>query len=211
MELKLSKRSINKIKKREQIIDAAGKLFLEKGFENTSMDDVSKEAELTKRTLYQYFLSKEDLFFAVALKGSEIFISIREKAIEKGKNALDKIRLSNKAYYHFYMENPKMFRIMNYIPENRQNCELSPCYRQLGEFKDKMIKDYMDVVEEGKQDGSINPELDTKMAVYYGLFSSVGLLNMVSAINGSFFWDSEGINESEFLRFSMDLLADALK
>ncbi|MGE5633549.1 MAG: helix-turn-helix domain-containing protein [Caulobacteraceae bacterium] len=53
MEKNLSKREANKIKKKKTIIDAAKKLFLQKNFETTSMDDIAKEARLTKRTIYQ--------------------------------------------------------------------------------------------------------------------------------------------------------------
>jgi AcrR family transcriptional regulator len=57
-----SKRELNKAKKEALFINAAEKLFMKKGFENTSINEVAKEAGLTKRTLYQYFQSKEDLF-----------------------------------------------------------------------------------------------------------------------------------------------------
>lgn len=68
MEKNLSKREANKLRKREIIIDTAEKLFLQKDFDTTSMNDISKESHHTKRTIYQYFTSKEDLFYAVALK-----------------------------------------------------------------------------------------------------------------------------------------------
>jgi AcrR family transcriptional regulator len=211
MEKNSSKREANKLMKMERIIDTAEKLFLKNDFVNTSMDDISKEAGLTKRTIYQYFTSKEDLFYAVALKGARQFTFNLEEAFRNGRNALEKIHLSNKAYYQFYIDNPGMFRIMNYQPDNRLNCEASPNYCKLGIFKDKSIKYYMDIVDEGKSDGSINTNLDTKKAAYFGLLSSIGLLNIVSAMEKSYIWEKEGLDESEFLLFSLDLLGDALK
>jgi AcrR family transcriptional regulator len=209
MDQELSKRDANKIKNKELLIAAAEKLFLQKDFENTMMDDVSKEAGLTKRTIYQYFNSKEDLFFAVAVKGTRQLISYCEEAIHDGKNALEKIRLVNKAFYQFYMDNPGMFRIMNYLPDNKLNFETSSSYRELGTLKDIAIKHYMDIVDEGKSDGSINPNLDTKKAVYFGFCSSMGLLNMISAMDKGFFWQRDGLDENDFLLFSLNLLADA--
>lgn len=73
--------------------------------------------------------------------------------------------------------NPKMFRIMNYQPDNTLNCEASQNFHELGALKDEAIKYYMDIVNDGKSDGSINKNLDTKNAVYFGLFSPIGLLN----------------------------------
>lgn len=45
-----------------QIINSARKLFSEKGFKNVSMDEIAKEAGVTKRTVYAYFPSKKNLF-----------------------------------------------------------------------------------------------------------------------------------------------------
>ncbi|MGE5633548.1 MAG: hypothetical protein ACM3TR_21005 [Caulobacteraceae bacterium] len=119
------------------------------------------------------------------------------------RNALEKIHLLNKAYYQFYIDNPGMFRIINYQPDNKVNCEASPSYHELGAFKDKIIKFYLDIVDEGKSDGSINANLDTKNAAYFGLLSSIGLLNIVSAMETSFIWGKEGLNESDFLLFRL--------
>lgn len=211
MEKNLSKREANKVKKRETIVSTAERLFLERDFDSTSMDDLSRESGFTKRTIYQYFTSKEDLFYAVALKGTRQFISVCEEAYKNGGNALEKLRLLNKAYCQYYIDNPQMFRIINYQPDNRLNCEASPNYHALGAFKNEIVRFYMDIIAEGKSDGSINTKLDTKNAVYFGLLSSIGLLNMVSQMEGSFIWGNEELDRREFLLFSMDLLANALK
>ncbi len=68
MEKKLSKREENKLKKHTLIVDAAQKIFIQKGYEESSMDEIAKEAQCTKRTVYQYFSSKGDLFFFPCMK-----------------------------------------------------------------------------------------------------------------------------------------------
>ncbi len=51
--------------KRQAIVAAAKKLFLDAGFGETSMDAVAKEAGVSKRTVYSHFEGKEALFTAV--------------------------------------------------------------------------------------------------------------------------------------------------
>ena len=51
--------------KHTQIMDAAHKLFLELGYGATSMDAIAEEANVSKRTVYSHFGSKEALFSAV--------------------------------------------------------------------------------------------------------------------------------------------------
>lgn len=53
--------------KRQQILDGARRMFLSKGFEAASMQDVAREAGVSKGTLYVYFSSKEDMFGALVL------------------------------------------------------------------------------------------------------------------------------------------------
>ncbi|HEX3724477.1 MAG TPA: TetR/AcrR family transcriptional regulator [Nitrolancea sp.] len=49
------------IAKRRQILEAARTLFLKQGFEGTSMDAITAAARVSKRTLYKYYASKEEL------------------------------------------------------------------------------------------------------------------------------------------------------
>ena len=48
--------------KNTAIVNAASRLFLEKGFDGTSMDEVAKRAGVSKQTVYSHFSSKESLF-----------------------------------------------------------------------------------------------------------------------------------------------------
>jgi AcrR family transcriptional regulator len=57
---------------RQRIIDAAYETVWRSGFHRTSIDGVAKRAKLTKRTLYSYFRSKDDLFAAVLLHYGEL-------------------------------------------------------------------------------------------------------------------------------------------
>jgi AcrR family transcriptional regulator len=51
--------------KKNQIIEAAAHVFAQKGYAGSSVADIAVKAEIGKGTIYAYFASKEDLFFAV--------------------------------------------------------------------------------------------------------------------------------------------------
>ncbi len=51
--------------KKEEIFTAAAAVFAEKGFSNTRMEDIARKANIGKGTLYEYFRSKDELFFAL--------------------------------------------------------------------------------------------------------------------------------------------------
>ena len=58
--------------RKESILDAAQKVFFEKGLHLSTMDEIAETAELAKGTLYLYYHSKEDLYLAVLLRGLSI-------------------------------------------------------------------------------------------------------------------------------------------
>jgi AcrR family transcriptional regulator len=49
---------------RERLIEAAMALFLDRGFEATTLDDIAAAADISRRSFFHYFASKEDVVFA---------------------------------------------------------------------------------------------------------------------------------------------------
>lgn len=56
---------VDKEEKRKEILNAARKIFSQKGFASTKIEDVAREAGIGKGTVYEYFRSKNDIFFAL--------------------------------------------------------------------------------------------------------------------------------------------------
>ena len=67
-------------KTKDILVDVARKLFAEKGFQNTTMNDIALASQKGHRTLYTYFKSKEDIYFAVV-----------ETELDQIKNRLDDV------------------------------------------------------------------------------------------------------------------------
>lgn len=65
--------------KRRQIIEGARRVFIEKGFDAASMNDITREAGVSKGTIYVYFANKEELFEAlIEEERSTIFANLYE-------------------------------------------------------------------------------------------------------------------------------------
>ncbi len=80
----------------ELILDVSAKLFLEKGYDNTSLQDIINELKgLTKGAIYHHFKSKEDIFDAVATKMGEAngkyFIEMRNNTTLTGAQKLREV------------------------------------------------------------------------------------------------------------------------
>jgi AcrR family transcriptional regulator len=65
--------------KRHEILESAIKLFSERGFDKTTVDEIAAQANVGKGTIYLYFANKERIFFAIIEEGlSEIYRRIVE-------------------------------------------------------------------------------------------------------------------------------------
>ncbi len=70
--------------KRQQILDGAQSVFLRMGFDAASMNDITREAGVSKGTIYVYFNSKEDLFVALCEHYRQTTFGGLLNQIEKG-------------------------------------------------------------------------------------------------------------------------------
>lgn len=78
---------------KEKILDAAVKLFAEKGFDGTSVDEIAKLAEVNKAMIYYYFSSKEELLSSIIRKSVNEFTSIVDEIdLSKFDNLEDMIK-----------------------------------------------------------------------------------------------------------------------
>lgn len=76
--------------KREAILEVASAVFLEFGFERTSMAEIAARLGGSKATLYGYFASKEELFLAVAMQAAQrhldpIFENLQHDTVDLGQ------------------------------------------------------------------------------------------------------------------------------
>src|ERR1700712_818987 len=72
--------------KRQQILDGARNVFMRLGFDAASMNDVTREAGVSKGTLYVYFANKEELFSAIIESQRAAFITKMRMALAEREN-----------------------------------------------------------------------------------------------------------------------------
>jgi AcrR family transcriptional regulator len=110
-----------KEQRRSDILEAAEKLFFSRGYDNVSMDDIAKEVELNKATLYLYFKNKEALFFAIVLRGVKILTTLVKENVEKAPTGSEKLWEIGHAYFSFVKRYPDYNRVYNYFYSGRFN------------------------------------------------------------------------------------------
>lgn len=155
----------------EQILSAAQRLFLEKGYEETTIQDiVDALGGMTKGAVYHHFKSKEEILDAVSDRmflANNPFEAVRGRtdlnALQKMREAIrlnqadeDRARMTASAVP--LTRNPRL--LLEMIESNRRI--LTPYYREL--------------LEEGNRDGSLHTEYPREIAELLPVLTSLWLM-----------------------------------
>jgi AcrR family transcriptional regulator len=90
--------------RRAAILDAALRVFGQYGYRRTSMDDIAREAEVGKGTIYLSFASKEEVFQALSQRLAERMLADAEAARHRPGTTADKLAAMNAAWFGTYAD-----------------------------------------------------------------------------------------------------------
>jgi hypothetical protein len=79
------------LKEKEKILDGSQETLFSAGFNKTTMDDIASSLKVSKKTIYKYFPSKNDLVMAVANHFTKKMEKKLLPIIESDKNAVEKL------------------------------------------------------------------------------------------------------------------------
>ena len=156
-----------KQQRREEIIQAAEKVFFTKGFDKSTMDDIAESAELSKGTLYLYFKSKEDLHMAVARKAIGLLNSITDGVNKMQGNALEKLLHMGRACIEFSNSHPDHIKAIMTL----EGFELQSISLTIEEMQDMIYKEspvgmVIEIVEQGVGEKLIRSDIPPPMIAH---------------------------------------------
>ena len=99
-------------RRREQILDAATTVFARAGYPSTDVQEIADRLGLSKGTVYRYFPSKQDLFFAAVDRGIRRLHDAVTAAGAVEDDPLDRIAVSVRAYLAFFKAHPELVELL---------------------------------------------------------------------------------------------------
>ncbi len=150
--MNISRRELNKIQSRRRILKASRRLFSEKGYDETMMDDIAQKAEVSKATIYNYFPNKDSLLIGIV---DEVFERIREQLdnhVDKKLNSEEKLRMALEEFVVSSVDYLSLSRRISYL----NSCEDGPLYATRRE----MINLLKALIIGAQGEGLFDPEAD---------------------------------------------------
>jgi AcrR family transcriptional regulator len=160
-----------------QILSVSLKLFIEKGYEHTSIQDIIEElGGLTKGAIYHHFKSKEDIMLAVLkqlYKGVEFKLAaVRD---DKELNGLEKLRQIIRVSLN---HDPTQLEMMSTAPNLLKNPKMLAT--QLQSVIEDAVPIYIQpIIEQGVLDGSIKTDYPKELSETVMLLSNLWLSPMI--------------------------------
>ncbi|MGA8830767.1 MAG: TetR/AcrR family transcriptional regulator, partial [Desulfomonilaceae bacterium] len=113
----IPRREREKLRQRREILDAALRLFSEKGYHNVSMHEIAKEAEFGIGTLYKFFRNKEELYKALITQTAERWNQIFIQVLEHEQDPIQAIKNYLNVRRELFSDNLSLMRL--YFAETR--------------------------------------------------------------------------------------------
>lgn len=190
-----------------EIIDAAEKIFFNKGIENSTMDDVAKKAELSKGTIYLYFKSKEDLHFAISLRGMDVMTKMLLEAFDEKHTGAENALNIGRAYIQFFNDHRDYYNaMMSFAASHLKNVAEDKKGRIMDEDSPLMV--FIKVIEKGKADKTIRADIPSMELAVMLWTNMYGLLQF--AVYKAELLDMLKINMDNMLMNYFKLLQDGM-
>jgi len=186
-------------RRRQQIIVAAKRVFSEKGYSKSTMEDIAREAELSPGTLYLYFKNKDELYASLSLRILQ-YLNIRLEDVKKEKDIEPRLKIAaiKEALFDVYQFDPMILINMFHLQSSETLKNLSsPLLENITELSRNSLTILAEIFkDESGQENFVSHHPTAIADIVWSLFTGVVL------------WEESKRmidNEKDFLKQTLDV------
>jgi AcrR family transcriptional regulator len=186
-------------RRRQQIIVAAKRVFSEKGYSKSTMEDIAREAELSPGTLYLYFKNKDELYASLSLRILQ-YLNIRLEDVKKEKDIEPGLKIAaiKEALFDVYQFDPMILINMFHLQSSETLKNLSsPLLENITELSRNSLAILAEIFKDDTGQDNFASHHPTAIAdIVWSLFTGVVL------------WEESKRmidNEKDFLKQTLDV------
>jgi AcrR family transcriptional regulator len=168
------------LRRENEIIDAAARVFAERGYHGTSTQAIADVLGMRQASLYYYFPSKEAALELVCLRGTDGFVEAAEAVVDGPGAPIDK--LAGLIAAHLVPIDTRHDYVKVFINERRYLPDASR--HRLGRKTRRIERCFERVIRAGIEDGSIRPDADARLAMLAVLGMCNAVINWRAADRG---------------------------
>jgi AcrR family transcriptional regulator len=205
----MSRKDVEREARRRFILGAARRMFANKGVEEASMDDIAAEAEYTRRTLYAYFRSRDEIYLSIFIEDMEARRQMQLDAVAKAGNGVEKIRAWGQMFYEYARHNPHAMRLQLFWDfRGIDESAVSPgIFSRFEEINHRLAEDLRDMFQQGAADKSLRHDIDVDMCISQYLYTLRAVINRAVSPGYSF----ANFDADSYVQHYLDLFCRAIR
>lgn len=195
---------------REQMMQAAEELFWEKGYAQTTIADISKSSGYSRRTIYAYYESKDDILYHIIEKGLTILKQEIEKAISCNDDFIEAYRAIWTAMRQYQKNYPYSAESVNRAQFRDLSIkQLSVTGNHILSLGTEINHLLIEWIETGKKQGVVRKDTIASWSVYI-LWSGISALVTLEQTKGEFISKQSQSAEKDFLAYGFRQLINSI-
>lgn len=149
--------------RQKQIIEASGKILLEKGIKGLTTKQLALEMGFTEGAIYRHFSSKEEIIAALLVLFQQNLEQRLLPIVNENSTALDKLRKVFESQFSFFSQHP--YYVIAILSEGlfEESEKINTEIQQVMQSKQGILKQ---IVDSGKKDKEINQSLTTDNCIH---------------------------------------------
>ena len=203
------RRKREKDQRRSAILNAARKLFFEKGFRYVTVENIARKAELSKGSIYLYFRSKEEIYTQILLNDIDKFNKKSSLIFQNGKSAAELVMDFAFIYVDFFLNDRELFRIMMTFMLHTEDMNLAETVNQhIIEVTNNTVKIIETILQQGIEKGEFPSDINLRLSrnAMWGLLNGIISLHLFT---GKEAHKEERIRSA--VKASLDIFINGLK
>ena len=159
--------------KNNLILDAALKVFSNRGFHDTRLEDIAAAAGFSKASLYNYYRDKEDIFMSLAIREYIRVAEILKGIIDTKGSFEERMRKVIGAIFKVFGDHFAIiltitnFRVANILNLERMSQSHEKRASLFKDLHDKISGIFISLIDSARKNGEVNSSVDDKVLARY--------------------------------------------
>lgn len=128
--------------RRTDILRAAANIFAEKGFEGSTLEEISEAAEYGKGTIYHYFQNKEEIYSAILDELFSNYLNLVKDVDKETSSLKDFFEILSKGIINYSIENKSAFLLLVQVRLNLMRTCSFKIFEKLNNYHEEILKIY---------------------------------------------------------------------
>jgi len=196
---------------KNNIIEAAKKLIEKKGFETTTVDDIAKEADYSKSTVYVYFKSKEEILATILLEHFKILRDTLKQTIAEEEDFENCYKMLCMDLVKLHERYPMYFnRLLKEMKITQKDIEAKNVNYEIYEVGEEINDQIGLFLAKGMELGYLREDLLIVPTGLY-LWSSISSTIIFADEKKEYIFSRLKMNKEEYISHAMKLIIDGVR